>query len=205
MGALALGHHKPNFFSRDDRTIAQAAADVCATAARNVQLSEELRRVANLDSLTGLYNQRYFHNALAQEISRARRHRKEFGLVMLDLRGFREINASLGVEAGDDLLRRVATMLRSTLRNNDVICRYLGDRFALLLPEVNAEGVTVVVGKLQQALHRIEVRFSQAPRPLSAAWSTTHFPADSESEMELMKLLLGRIETAKKQSSGVEA
>jgi diguanylate cyclase (GGDEF)-like protein len=205
MGALVLGHYKPNFFSHDDRTIAQAAADVCATAARNVQLSEELRRVANLDSLTGLYNQRYFHSALAQEISRARRHKKEFGLVMLDLRGFREINASLGVEAGDDLLRRVATVLRATLRNNDVICRYLGDRFALLLPEVNAEGVTVVLGKLQQALPGIEVRFPQAPRPLSATWATVHFPADSGSELELIKLLLGRVETTKRRPSGTEA
>lgn len=205
MGALVLAHPKANFFSHDDRTIAQAAADVCATAARNVQLSEELRRVANLDSLTGLCNQRYFHNAMSQEISRARRHKKEFGLVMLDLRGFREINASLGVEAGDELLRRVAAVLRSVLRNNDVIGRYLGDRFALLLPEVNADGVTVVVGKLRQALHGVEAHFPQATRRLSATWATAHFPADSESELELMKLLLGRLETTKKQSSGAKA
>jgi len=205
MGALVLGHQKANFFSHDDRTIAQAAADVCATAARNVQLSEELRRVASLDSLTGLYNQRYFHIALAQEISRARRHKKEFGLIMLDLRSFREINASLGVDAGDVLLRRVATRLQSMLRNNDVMGRYLGDRFALLLPEVNAAGVTVVVGKLEQALHGIEVPFPQAPRPLSATWATAQFPADSESELGLMKLLLGRLETTRKQPSGAKA
>jgi len=205
MGALVLGHPKANFFSSDDRTIGQAAADVCATAARNVQLSEELRRVANLDSLTGLYNQRYFHNAMAKEIPRARRHKKEFGLVMLDLRGFREINASLGVEAGDEVLRRVAAVLKSTLRNNDVICRYLGDRFALLLPEVNADGVAVVVGKLQPSLHAIEARFPGAPRPLAATWATAQFPADSESELELMKVLLGRIEASKKQPSGARA
>jgi diguanylate cyclase (GGDEF)-like protein len=205
LGAVVLGHRHANFFSHDDRTIAQAAADVCATAARNVQLSEELRRVANLDSLTGLYNQRYFHNAMAQEISRARRHKKEFGLAMLDLRGFREINASISVEAGDELLRRVAAVLRSTLRNNDVICRYLGDRFALLLPEVTAEGVAVVESKLQQAVHGIQVPFPGAPRPLAATWATAQFPADADAELELTKVLLGRIETAKKQSSPAKA
>ena len=83
--------------------------------------------------------------------------------------------------------------------------RYLGDRFALLLPEVNAAGVTVVVGKLEQALHGIEVPFPQAPRPLSATWATAQFPADSESELGLMKLLLGRLETTRKQPSGAKA
>jgi diguanylate cyclase (GGDEF)-like protein len=205
LGAVVLGHQQANFFSQDDRTMAQAAADVCATAARNVQLSEELRRVANLDSLTSVYNQRYFHNAMAQEISRARRHKKEFGLVMLDLRGLREINAGLGVEAGDELLRRVAAALRSTLRNNDVICRYLGDRFALLLPEVTAEGVAVVESKLQQAIHGIEVPFPGARRPLAATWATAQFPADADAELELMRILLGRLETMKKQPSGAKA
>src|SRR5205085_10254437 len=114
-----------SFFNSDDRTIAQAAADVCSTAARNVQLSEELRRLTNLDPLTGLFNQRYFHNAMAQEIPRAGRHKREFGVVMVDLRGFRTVNAKVGLEGGDDVLRQVAAALRKCLRNNDVIARYV--------------------------------------------------------------------------------
>jgi diguanylate cyclase (GGDEF)-like protein len=205
LGAVVLAHSQANFFTPDDRTIAQAAADVCATAARNVQLAEELRRVANLDPLTGLYNQHYFHTALAQEIPRARRYNKQFGVVMIDLRRFRQINATLGLDGGDNLLRRVAEALKSVLRNNDVSARYLGDRFALLLPEINAEGLVAVLGKLKQRIHSIEVPFPKAPLLLAATWAAAQYPQDGSSELELMKLLLQRLETAKQQSSDPSA
>ena len=200
LGAIVVAHQDANFFSTEDRGIAQAAADVCATAARNVQLAEELRRVANLDPLTGLFNQQYFHNALAQEIPRARRHKKEFALVMLDLRGFRKINATVGLEVGDAFLRQVAAALKSGLRGNDVVCRYLGDRFALLLPEVNAEGMAAVEEKLRQSIHSLQI--PGYIQPVSAAWAHVHFPQDGSADLELTKLLLNRLEKNKQQSSG---
>jgi diguanylate cyclase (GGDEF)-like protein len=203
MGAIVLARDAANSFTLDDRSMAQATADVCATAARNVQLAEELRRVANLDPLTGVFNQRYFHTAVAQEIPRARRHKKEFGLIMLDLRGFREVNLSLGVEAGDRLLRLVAESLKANLRNNDVIARYVGDRFALLLPEVDADGLVSVLGKLQQGLR--QVRQSPSPTPVNATWAAVHYPQDGADEIELMKRLAEMLAKAKRQSSGASA
>jgi diguanylate cyclase (GGDEF)-like protein len=201
LGAIVLGHQRTNFFTTEDRVIAQAAADVCATALKNVQLAEELRRVANLDPLTGVYNQRYLHSVLEQEISRSRRHGKEFGLVLLDVREFRKINAAVGLEMGDTLLRRTAQALRASIRNNDVLCRYVADRFALLLPELNAEGLVVVVGKLQAALRNVEVSYAHGRAPLSATWAAVQYPADGESEVELMKLLTNRLDDAKSQAA----
>jgi diguanylate cyclase (GGDEF)-like protein len=200
LGAIVLGHQRANFFKAEDRTIAQAAADVCATALKNVQLSEELRRIANLDPLTGVYNQRYLHAMLEQEIARSRRHDKEFGLIMLDLRTFRKINASVGLEMGDNLLRRVAQGLKSAVRNNDLVCRYVADRFSVLLPELNADGLAVVIGKLQNAVHEIEVPFPDAPVPLAATWAAVQYPVDATTEIELMKLLSARLDDAKGQA-----
>lgn len=201
LGAIVLGHQRANFFTPEDRVIAQAAADVCATAVKNVQLSEELRRVANLDPLTGVYNQRYLHALLGQEISRSRRHSKEFGLVMVDLHGFRKINATLGLEAGDALLRRVAQTLRATVRNNDVLCRYVADRFAVLLPELTAQGLVSVVGKLQNALRGVEVPNPHGRVPLSGTWAAVQYPADAEIEVDLMKILTSRLDEAKGQAA----
>src|SRR5206468_9566211 len=113
----------------------QAAGDVCATAIKNVQLAEELRRVANTDSLTGVYNQRYFHIAVVHEISRAKRFEKQFSIIMFDLQNFRQVNQTHGFDAGDDLLRAVGHLLASTVRGIDTVCRYSADRFALILPE----------------------------------------------------------------------
>jgi diguanylate cyclase (GGDEF)-like protein len=197
LGAIVLGHQRTNFFTSEDRVIAQAAADVCATAVKNVQLSEELRRVANLDPLTGVYNQRYLHSVLGQEISRSRRHGKEFGLVMLDLRDFRKINTTVGLEIGDNLLRRAAQALRATVRNNDVLCRYVADRFALLLPELNAEGLVVVMGKLQGAIREVEVPYPLGRVPMSGTWAAVQYPADGETEVDLMKVLTSRLDEAK--------
>jgi diguanylate cyclase (GGDEF)-like protein len=168
---------------------------------KNVQLSEELRRVANLDPLTGVYNQRYLHSVLGQEISRSRRHGKEFGLVMLDLRDFRKINATVGLEMGDSLLRRAAQALRATVRNNDVLCRYVADRFTLLLPELNAEGLVVVVGKLQTAIREVEVPYPHGRVAMSGTWAAVQYPADAETEVELMKVLTSRLDEAKGQAA----
>jgi diguanylate cyclase (GGDEF)-like protein len=201
LGAIVLGHQQTGFFNADDRTIAQAAADVCSTAARNVQLSEELRRLTNLDPLTGLFNQRYFHNAIAQEIPRAGRYKREFALAMMDLKGFRGINAKIGLEGGDELLRQVANVLRRSLRNNDVLARYLADRFALFLPEIATEGLQAVLSKLEQSLASIQT----SGTGLSANWAMAKYPQDGNTELELMKTLLGRLETAKQQSSGAGA
>ncbi|HVO62786.1 MAG TPA: GAF domain-containing protein [Terriglobales bacterium] len=202
LGAIVLGHQSANFFTAEHRVMAQAAADVCATAVKNVQLSEELRRVANLDPLTGVYNQRYLHSVLGQEISRSRRHGKEFGLVMLDVRDFRKINSALGLETGDSLLRRAAQALRATIRNNDVLCRYVGDRFALLLPELNAEGLVVVVGKLQGALRDVKVPYPHGCVPMSATWAAVQYPADAETEVEVIKVLTSRLDEAKGRAAG---
>ena len=194
-GAIVLSHHQPNFFSADDRTLAQAAADVCATATRNVQLAEELNRVANLDFLTGCHNQRYFYVALAQEVARARRYNKQFGAILLDLRHFREVNARYGFEAGDHLLHKVARSLRLQLRSNDVLCRYMSDRFAVVLPEIDRRGVDAVMGKLRAAVEAITLpRSTQA---LEVACAAVMCPHDGVTELELANLLLERLEKAK--------
>jgi diguanylate cyclase (GGDEF)-like protein len=205
LGAIVLGHDDRHFFTDENRSIAQAAADVCATAARNVQLADQLRRIANIDSLTGLHNQQAFHMAIAQEIPRARRHKKEFGLIIADLRGLKQVNTRLGQDAGDELLRRVAVALKSSLRNNDVLARYHGDRFAALLPEISADRLTTVLGKLWQSLQSVTVSHQPEIGPLQAAWAFAAYPQDGATELELVQTLLDRLQRAKQQSSGAQA
>jgi len=201
LGAVVIAHAHRSFFSVDDRSIAQAAADVCATAIKNVQLADELRRVTSTDSLTGVYNQRYFHAVVAQEISRSRRYNKRFALAMLDLRGFRAINQGLGFDAGDELLCEVAEMLRRQVRSIDILCRYAGDRFALVLPETDRERIGAVRAKVEEGLGRIRYPVEGASRSLSASWAHVHYPHDGTGELELVRLLLSRMALSKKEAS----
>lgn len=204
-GAIVIGHEHEKFFSMDDRAIAQAAADVAATAMQNVFLADELRRVANTDFLTGLYNQRYFYCVVAQEVARAKRYNKRFALAMLDIREFRDVNAALGFDGADELLRRVARALTASMRRNDTVCRFAGDRFALVLPETDPERMEAVLGKIRGSLGEVQYHAAGKPRRLAAAYAVAHFPQDGATDMELIRTLQERLRQVKDQASAAGA
>src|SRR5258706_2001306 len=155
MGAIVISHPKANGFSTEDRSIAQAAGDVCATAIKNVQLTEELRRIVNTDTVTGVFNQRYFHVAVAHELSRAKRFNQHFCILIFDLQNFRQMNKEFGFDGGDEVLRNVAQVLTASVRSIDTVCRYSGDCFAMFLPETETSKLDVLREKTVHAFHRV--------------------------------------------------
>jgi len=201
VGALVISSPRQNDFVSDDRSIAQAAADVCATAIRNVQLTEELRRIANTDSLTGMYNQRYFHVAVGQEISRAKRFGKTFSALMFDIRGFRNINNALGFDGADDVLRAIAHALPSCMRSIDTVCRYSGDRFAILLPETENGQIQAVKEKISHAIETLSAPGSSGELRLTAFFAHVAYPVDGATELELVRHLLARLDREKQSAT----
>ena len=105
------------------------------------------RHFALHDELTGLPNRTLLLDRLSQVLARARRYDKQFALLFLDLDRFKEVNDRLGHAAGDKLLQRVAERLLSCVRGGDTACRYGGDEFVLLLPEVESERRAVEVAE----------------------------------------------------------
>ena len=99
--------------------------------------THHLRTLAFVDALTGLPNRRAFDDDLGRETSRARRHGHVLSMAILDVDGLKETNDTLGHDVGDTLLRTVAMLLRSALRNEDVAYRIGGDEFAILLPNID--------------------------------------------------------------------
>jgi len=196
LGLLAIAPPESRPFTADDRSIAQATADVSATAIRNMRLSEELTRVAHTDFLTGVYNQRYFHVTLAHELARSRRYKKNCGIGMLDLESFRLVNSEVGFDRGDELLRDLARALQKRTRSNDVVCRYAGDRFAMIFPEIGTQGASTVMEKVLSAVGT--TTYGREKKPLQAAWGMSIFPTDGDSEVELVRSVLERVREAKR-------
>jgi diguanylate cyclase (GGDEF)-like protein len=198
LGVVLVSHPRPGAFSDDARALAQTACDVCALAIHNLLLAEELRRATSIDSLTGAYNQRYFHVVVTQEVTRARRTQKSFALVLLDIHNFREVNQRLGPAGADRVLRDVSQALARQLGAQDTLFRYAGDRFALVLPEAGPKRLRGVVARLHKALGQVEVKVEAGSLALTAVFSTALHPKDGATELELMRTLQARAEAAKK-------
>ncbi|HEX5708560.1 MAG TPA: tetratricopeptide repeat-containing diguanylate cyclase [Pyrinomonadaceae bacterium] len=118
----------------------------------------ELERQSKEDALTGLSNRRHFDAQLAQEFARARRFGRDLSVVMADLDDFKRVNDELSHAVGDEVLRRVAEILRAGCRRIDVVARYGGEEFVLLLVETTAEQARVLCEKLCEAVREYDWR-----------------------------------------------
>ena len=116
-----------------------------------------VREEALTDPLTGLYNRRYLWEFLRREWVRARRRGQPLSVIMLDLDHFKRINDSFGHQAGDYVLAAVAALLRNQIRASDIVCRYGGEEFALVLPEASYERVRQRAEEIRSAIKQLEL------------------------------------------------
>ncbi len=122
-------------FDEQDLLALETLALRAGPAIENARRFREARQLADLDSLTGLHNRRYFHEVLARECARAHRYGRRLALVVLDLDDFKAVNDRVGHLAGDHALAEAAERLRAVVRSADIACRVGGDEFAVVLPE----------------------------------------------------------------------
>jgi diguanylate cyclase (GGDEF)-like protein/PAS domain S-box-containing protein len=132
-----------------------------STIARDISVrlryQEQLRRLAEHDSLTGLRNRRRFERDISEQVGRARRYGELATLLMIDLNGFKRINDTYGHRIGDRVLKTVAAALRSRLRETDVVARVGGDEFAVLMPYASAEQGAIIAGDVREVVKACEV------------------------------------------------
>lgn len=135
IGMLTLEHHESGSYSEYDAEIALTFASQAAIGLDNARLFGEVQRLAVLDGLTGTFNRRHFFELAQREYVRSERYSKPLSLLMLDIDDFKKINDELGHPVGDEVLRVVAARLLANCRDVDVVGRYGGEEFAILLPE----------------------------------------------------------------------
>ena len=115
--------------------------------------------LAITDGLTGLYNRRYFMAQVDTELSKARRHRLDLSLVMVDADHFKAVNDTYGHDVGDVVLKSLANAAKSCLREHDVLARYGGEEFVMLLPHTDLNGAVVVAERVRSTVERQDVVF----------------------------------------------
>ncbi len=114
----------------------------------------KLKNVANIDSLTGLYNRGYFDQIFQKEILRNARYGHSLSVVLIDIDFFKQINDEFGHEIGDNVLLWVGSILSSRTRRTDIVARYGGEEFVVLLPETSTENAKIVAEKIRSTIEK---------------------------------------------------
>jgi len=167
-GALSVYFDQPRVFTEEDRTLLRTFAVQSAVALDNQRLMREKDQLAAHDGLTGVFNRTYLEMALERTTKDLRRHGGTASVLFLDVDDLKKINDGSGHAAGDLLLRDMAAVLLETCRESDIVARYGGDEFVVLMPSTDEEGAQRVGDKIIAGMRRRNERRPDGPR-LSAS------------------------------------
>jgi diguanylate cyclase (GGDEF)-like protein/putative nucleotidyltransferase with HDIG domain len=157
LGAVTLIRPDSDPLRDDELPLLKLLADQLAIALQNARDYREKLELSIRDPLTGLYNRRYFYEALEKEVRRSERYGAPVSLVLVDIDGFKQINDALGHGAGDDVLRRIAETAEELIRPSDSFARVGGEEFGLLLPETKQLDALLAAERLRSAVARLEI------------------------------------------------
>ena len=152
IGLLAIDSVMPNQFTQENIALAAAFADQVSVALENSRIYEKAQSQAITDPLTGVYNRRGLFQMGEAEFLRARRIKRPFSVLMLDIDHFKRVNDTYGHATGDQTLRGLTERCRTLLRGVDMVGRYGGEEFVILLPETNLESARLVAERLRQTI-----------------------------------------------------
>ncbi len=145
-------------------------------------MNRVLQELAVKDGLTGLYNHRYFHEAIAIEHARARRYQRQYSLLFVDVDQFKHYNDTHGHPQGDELLKTLADLLIRRLRQSDTAARYGGEEFVLILPETTKQNAILAANNLRQLVadHPFPGRECQPDGKITISIGLANFPKDGD-------------------------
>ncbi len=174
LGVLNIESKNENAFLPQDVLILNTLADLLATALHNAFVFQKLQQQSITDGLTGIKTRRFFWESLSAEWKRASRSGRPFSVVLIDLDKFKEVNDSMGHFEGDLVLARVGRLLEQKSRQSNVVARYGGDEFIVLMPDTGAEQAQVLAERLRQWIatdpmlseHQITGSFGVASFPM---------------------------------------
>ena len=185
LGVLALDSSGAEAFLPEDVHTLEAVADMCATAIQNAHYFERVRQMAYLDGLTGIFNRRFFEMRIGEEVERASRYNLTLAVIMIDIDHFKRINDEFGHLLGDEVLKQISRIFSEHLRKPDVLCRFGGEEFAVLLPETTGERALSVAEKLRQMVSAFP--FPGIPRPVTFSAGIADLPRHGRSRDELVQ------------------
>jgi diguanylate cyclase (GGDEF)-like protein len=188
IGVLDVESVELNAFDESDLTTLTILAEMIAIAIENASLYKESERLAITDDLTGLYNTRYFYTALEKEIERSQKLDRSFSLIIFDIDDFKKYNDTYGHLAGDQILEELAGLIIKKCRNSDIIARYGGDEFVIILPDTKLNGAKLVTKRLKKSVekHLFKINEKEKEVKINISLGIAVYPQDATNIKDLI-------------------
>jgi diguanylate cyclase (GGDEF)-like protein/PAS domain S-box-containing protein len=182
-----------------ERHLGVAAASQIALSLASLRLRESLRDQSIRDPLTGLFNRRFMQECLDRELLRGTRKNRSLAVIFIDVDHFKRFNDVFGHEAGDQVLRSMGDFFRSHFRGDDIICRYGGEEFAIILPESSAQDAAGRAELLRIAARTLKLKHNDVTLdPVTISAGIAGFPEHASSAGELLQVADACLYEAKK-------
>lgn len=150
---------------------------------------DRLEELVNKDGLTGVFNHRYFHDALKEKIAISEKFKQPLSMIFVDIDYFKHYNDLYGHQKGDEVLRTIGKILRENMRNSDIAARYGGEEFAVLLPNTTEDEAMIIADKIRQTIEDTKF-YGEKNQPngvLTASMGVSVYPDKAKDDISLIK------------------
>lgn len=187
IGVIDVQGRRTGSFTADDETLLVIVAQQLAQVVELAQLHDQLKKSAMLDGLTGVANHRHFYQRLEEELARAERTQKDVSLLLIDVDGLKLLNDTHGHIAGDAALRALAALIERESRATDIVARYGGDEFAVILPGVDEARVIDYASRMADVIgsSTFDLREESVALP-TISWGMASFARDGDRAVALV-------------------
>ncbi len=188
LGWIHLVSTQVNFFNPERCFMINSYISTIAPSISNMRLLKAHRNMAMRDSLTGLYNRRFLEESISAQVPFAERYGQPLSLMMIDIDHFKRFNDLYGHKQGDEIMQKVSNVLMDTARDSDVVSRYGGEEFVIIMPNTTKEGGMKLAEKIRQAIEtRTLLNMNGTKEVTTVSIGLSTFPEDANDIAELMR------------------
>ncbi len=189
LGCISLNSDQPNAFDAQDLQFFSVIGYQMAATLKHFQRLSSVKNMAIYDTLTGLHNRRYFEERLEVETKKCFCSNTPLSLVMLDIDFFKKVNDTFGHTEGDQVLCKVSSLLKTSVRKKDTVARYGGEEFILILPEARLEESFVIAERIRRLVESTLFEVGKAQVNLTVSMGISNFPSHrAKSKEELTEM-----------------